>query len=55
MIDRLRRLLIKRGPESDPRPTRGRRRPQLVVLQGGLCDRDSSPLPPSGRPAGKAA
>ena len=35
MIDRLRRLLIKRGPESDPRPARSRRRPQIVVLQGG--------------------
>ena len=55
MIDRLRRLLIKRGPESDPRPIPGRRRPQLVVLQGGLSDRDSRPLPPSGRPGGQAA
>jgi len=54
MIDRFRRLLIKRGPESDPRPTRGRR-PQLVVLQGGLSDRDSRPLPPSGRTGGQAA
>ena len=54
MIDRLCRLLIKRGPESDPRPA-GRRRPQLVVLQGGLADRDSRPLPPSRRPGGQAA
>ena len=55
MIDRLRRLLIKRGPESDPRHARGCRCPQLVVLQGGLSDRDSRPLPPSGRPGGQAA
>ncbi len=53
MIDRLRRLLIKRGPESDPRPA-GRRRPQLVVLQGGLADPETRPLPPSG-PRGQAA
>ena len=53
MIDRLRRLLIKRGPESDPRPA-GRRHPQLVVLQGGLADPDTRPLPPS-RPGGQAA
>jgi hypothetical protein len=52
MIDRLRRLLIK--PESD-RAARGRRRPQLVVLQGGLADRDSRTLPPSRRPGGTAA
>jgi len=54
MIDRLRRLLIKRGPKSDPRPARNRRRPQLVVLQGELANRDSRPLPPSG-PRGMAA
>ncbi len=55
MIDRLRRLLIKRGPKSDPRPARGSLgRPQLVVLQGGLAKRDPRALPPSG-PGGLAA
>jgi hypothetical protein len=41
MIDRLRRLLIKLRPESDPRPPT-RRRPQLVVLHGGVGS-DSDP------------
>lgn len=55
MIDRLRRLLIKRGPKSDPRPARGSQgRPQLVVLQGGLAGPDSRLLPPCG-PRGMAA
>jgi hypothetical protein len=54
MIDRLRQLLIKRGPKSDPRPARNPRRPQLVVLQGGLANRDPRALPPSG-PGGTAA
>ena len=45
MIDRLRRLLIKRGkPESDPRPA-SRRRPQLVVLRGGLAVDAIEPCP----------
>jgi len=53
MIDRLRQLLIK--PKSDPRSARGSLgRPELVVLQGGLANRDPRALPPSG-PGGMAA